>query len=141
MIRFSVKWASVGGVYAGMLFGVAMMVAQSGRIGIMEITMGLFFGGAMALPLGACQVVGALVSGLVAGDAFLPRFIAFTIVSLGCYIAMLDWLDQGLLSMGGLLHGSDPYLGYLLFFAAGTTVSLICMAAASLRRDPGPAGI
>ena len=59
MIEFRIKWAAAGAVYAGMLFGIIQFVVHAGKVGLPELMMGAFMGGAMALPLTACHVAAA----------------------------------------------------------------------------------
>lgn len=133
-MQFSVKRASRGGVYAGMIFGAVMMGIQSGPNPFGLLT-GLFFGCAIGLPLTFAQLAAALFVHLLslAGQVMIQLFLFFT-ASAGLYWLILSMLDEWLRGMGGLLRNEGALLDHALFFAAGSACSLVAMAL--WKRDP-----
>lgn len=132
MIEFRIKWAAAGAVYAGMLFGIIQLVVHSGKVGLPEVAIGAFMGGAMALPLTACHVAAAMTVLLVARRAaFATQFALFTALSFGGWMLVIAWIDEAFRAIGGIRHAEMPF--YLAFFAAGTGACLICMVAAARR--------
>ncbi|MEI9850884.1 MAG: hypothetical protein WDN24_08525 [Sphingomonas sp.] len=130
MIRFSIKWAVSGAVYAGVLLGAGTIVATRGGGGdAFGIGLGMFFGGAIALPLALTNLVSATaVSMLLREASFAFRFGCFALGSLMLYWPLLNWFDDTLRPVGGVIDGTAGAIGHLLFFAASLGVSLACMA-------------
>ena len=133
MIEFRIKWAAAGAVYAGMFFGIIQFVVQSGKVGLPELMLGAFMGGAIALPLTACHVAAALAVLLVAPRRpFAMQFALFTALSFAGWLLVIAWIDQAFRSAGWIRHERSP-LTWLAFFLAGTAACLICMIAAARR--------
>lgn len=126
-MRFSVKWASVGGAYMGMAFGVVML-AKSAGLGVFTILGGMFMGGAIGLPLTVAQFAAALiVKGIMMKNSLVMQMLMFILASGAFYAAIISMLDQWLSQMGGILTEQDAILHQIIFFAAGTGCSLLCM--------------
>lgn len=131
MPEFRIKWAAAGAVYAGMLFGIIQFVTHSGKVGLPELMMGAFMGGAMALPLTACHVAAAFAVLLFAPrQSFAVQFALFASLSFGAWLIVVDAIDQAFRSAGWASHDGIS-LAWLAFFAAGTGACLICMIAAA----------
>ncbi|MES2445310.1 MAG: hypothetical protein V4574_20990 [Pseudomonadota bacterium] len=134
MTEFRIKWAAAGAVYAGMLFGIIQLVVNSGKVGLPELMLGAFMGGAIALPLTACHLAAALAVLLFARrQPFATQFALFTVLALGGWLLVVALIDQAFRSIGGI-HGAT--LAYLAFFAAGTGACLVCMIAAGRTAQP-----
>lgn len=133
MAEFRIKWAAAGAVYAGMLFGIIQLVVHSGKVGLPELAMGAFMGGAMALPLTACHVAAALAVLLAAPRRpFAVQFALFALLSLGGWLLVIETIDRAFRSIGGIRHDGEM-LSWLAFFVAGTGACLVCMVAAARR--------
>lgn len=128
MMRFSIKWASVGSTYAGMVFGVIMLTRTAG-LGLFTIAMGMFMGGWIGIPLTFAQFLAALLTrALLIQSSLTAQLTMQVTVSAAFYWAIISFLHRWLRGMGGLLEGDSAVLGQIIFFAAGTVCSLICMA-------------
>ncbi|MBO9712044.1 hypothetical protein [Sphingomonas sp.] len=123
---FSVKWAGAGAAYAGMIFGVVMgLRLMPGPGGVM---IGLFFGGAMALPLVLTHWIAALTVGAaLRGASFGAQFSAFAVAALLLDIGMVQWLNELFRSAGGLFGTPANWTAPMLFYLASLAVSLACM--------------
>jgi hypothetical protein len=133
MTEFRIKWAAAGAVYAGMFFGIIQLVVHAGKLGLPELMMGAFMGGAIALPLTACHVAAALVVLLVARrQPFATQFALFTALSFGAWLIVIEAIDEAFRSAGWSSQNGLS-LAALGFFAAGTAACLICMIAAARR--------
>lgn len=131
MIEFRIKWAAAGAVYAGMLFGIIQLVRSSGKLGLPELMMGAFMGGAIGLPLAACHVAAAIAVLLFAHrQAFAMQFALFTAMSFGAWLIATTTINEAFRSAG---WSSQEGIGLaaLGFFIAGTGACLICMIAAA----------
>jgi len=131
MIEFRIKWAAAGAVYAGMLFGILQFVVHAGKVGLPELMMGAFMGGAMALPLTACHVAAAFAVLLFARrQSFGVQFALFASLSFGAWLIVVDAIGQAFRS-AGWTSPDGTSLAWLAFFVGGTGACLICMIAAA----------
>jgi hypothetical protein len=137
MVRFSITLAAGCPVYVGMALGAFMMVRR-GNPALFPI--GLFFGGAAALPLCASNGVAAIATRwLTAGQPFAIQFAVFVLLGAGAYYLMLSWLHRVLRTLGGLIHGRDGWAKHFLFFGASAALALAAMILASRNGlHPGP---
>jgi hypothetical protein len=131
MIEFRIKWAAAGAVYAGMFFGIIEFVVHAGKLGLPDVMLGAFMGGAIALPLTACHVAAAMIVLLIARRRpFATQFALFTALSFGAWLIVVAMIDAAFRSAGWSSQ-QGMSLAALAFFAAGTGACLICMVAAA----------
>ena len=137
--RFSIRLAIGGAVATGMAFGMLAMLwmgAKESGFNPLMLGLGLFFGGAMALPLALSHLIAGIAArALFRGSRFTTQFAAFAFFTLGAYVALLQWLDEATRMIGGILHGDAAMLRQLLFLAASLLVAWLFMATAR----PSPA--
>jgi len=131
MPEFRIKWAAAGAIYAGMLFGIVQFVTHSGKVGLPDLMLGAFMGGAMALPLAACHVAAAFaVLAFARRQSFAIQFALFTSLSFGAWLMLVEAIDRAFRS-AGWASPDGTSLAWIAFFAAGTGACLICMIAAA----------
>jgi hypothetical protein len=127
MVRFSIIWALACPAYVGMAAGVFIMLRNVAR-GLPGIAIGLFFGGAMALPLCASNGAAAIATRwLTAGQPFAIQFAAFLLLAAGAYYLMLSGLNRLFRATGGIVHGSGGWARQLLFFGLSAALALAFM--------------
>ena len=136
-MEFSVKWAAASAAYVGMIAGVirmwpdAMKSAQS----IYGLGVGALFGGGLALPLCASNLVAALLTVWIArGRDFPTQVGVFALMSFLFYYLTLQMLSRGLRMMGGLRLDAAELAWHAGFVVASLGVALLLM-----RFAPSPA--
>lgn len=106
---FSVKWAAASAAYVGMLYGIARMALPAlltEPFSLMRVAggamIGMFFGGAMGLPLAASNLAAALIAAWITrGQPFAIQFGAFMLLSACGYWAVLNLLARSMRTIGG----------------------------------------
>lgn len=105
-MQFSVKWAAAAAAYVGMAFGAWQMLSQMGdaRLGlglVMGLGIGMFFGGAIGLPLSAVNLFAGLAARwLGRAQPFAVQFGLFALFSSTAYFALLRSFDRSMPGMG-----------------------------------------
>jgi hypothetical protein len=126
-MRFSVTWASATPAYAGMIVGVWLFIGQftPGQM-LLGIMGGMFFGGAIALPLVLSNLVAALVAKwLTRGQSFGSTFRAFAALSAVAAFFTIRWLSD---LIGEPDMGLESWSALILVWAASLGLGFAFMA-------------
>ncbi|WP_188054917.1 hypothetical protein [Sphingosinithalassobacter sp. CS137] len=130
MLQFSVKWASVAAVYVGLLAGMVPMLRQTdlSPSTLYAAGVGMFIGGAAALPFAAVNCVAALgAHSLTRGESFPVQFGTFAALSLPLGYAALRLLDRVFAPMGGFSAGHRELLLYGAFWLGSMLMAAVLM--------------
>lgn len=131
-MQFSTQWAGVSVAYVGMMLGTVGGWRTSADetffpFRIFAALVGTLFGVGAAIPFIATNFLSAyLALWLTRGQTFSIQFVTFMVISLVLGWIVLNWLDQGLDTMGGL-HLDLPTMLQLLGLVAATFALALCL--------------